>query len=106
MSRILATNCPNCGAPLKDGKCLYCDTQVRLANELDIDFNGKVTEVLLNIKQGDEIVLLPLVGRIQSIEMTHDYETHYADGTSYMYTTPFSEVELIFRGYIVKREVE
>ena len=22
------TNCPNCGAPLKDGKCEYCGTQV------------------------------------------------------------------------------
>lgn len=22
------TNCPNCGAPLKDGKCEYCGTEV------------------------------------------------------------------------------
>jgi hypothetical protein len=104
MSRVLVTNCPNCGAPLKDGKCLYCDTHVRLANELDVDFNGKPTEVMLNIKKGDEIILLPLVGRIQSIEMTHDCVSYYADGASYLCRGHLSEVELIFRGY-VEREV-
>ena len=23
---ILLTNCPNCGAPIEDGKCPYCGT--------------------------------------------------------------------------------
>ena len=26
------TNCPNCGAPLKDGKCEYCGT---ITNDVD-----------------------------------------------------------------------
>jgi ribosomal protein S27AE len=24
----LPTNCPNCGAPLRDGKCEYCGTEL------------------------------------------------------------------------------
>ena len=27
------TNCPNCGAPLRNGKCEYCETEV-YSNEL------------------------------------------------------------------------
>ena len=24
------TNCPNCGAPLRGNKCIYCDTEVNI----------------------------------------------------------------------------
>lgn len=24
---VLLTNCPNCGAPIEDGKCSYCGTK-------------------------------------------------------------------------------
>ena len=87
--RALITNCPNCGAPLKDGKCLYCDTHVRLANEIDIDrFSDKPTEIMLNIKNGDEVILLPLVGRIDSINMTLSMSDMYP------------EVTLTFSGFV------
>lgn len=96
--RTLITNCPNCAAPLKDGKCPYCGTHVRLANELDIDSNT-LTEVMVNIKRGDEVILLPLVGRIDSIEMIHGHMGHTLGETNFIRRT-VTEVELTFRGYI------
>lgn len=97
--RTLITNCPNCAAPLKDGKCPYCGTHVRLANELDIDFEGKPTEVMLNIKRGNDVILIPLVGRIDSIEM-RDNHVDYMHGETMFIQRTATEVELTFRGYI------
>jgi uncharacterized Zn finger protein (UPF0148 family) len=98
--RVLITNCPNCGAPLKDGKCLYCDTHVRLANEVDVDFNGKPVELMLRIKNGDSIILLPLVGRINSIETRNEYADYYNNGFRALSVVTAREVEFTFSGFI------
>lgn len=100
--RTLITNCPNCAAPLKDGKCPYCGTHVRLANELDIDSNT-LTEVMVNIKRGDEVILLPLVGRIESIEMSHDHMGYMLGDREFIQRLS-TDVTLTFRG-VVKETV-
>ena len=75
MNRQLKTNCPNCGGILDLGKCSYCGTKVQAANELDILYNGidmSNIELTLNIKQDDIIWKIPLVGRIDSLNMYND----------------------------------
>lgn len=70
--RQLKTNCPNCGAVLKNGQCEYCGTKVQAANELDILCNGhsmENIELTLNIKQDGNIYVLPLIGRINDISI-------------------------------------
>lgn len=76
----LVTNCPNCGAVLVDGYCNYCDTKVRLANELDFQIdrfrNGGHTEIMLHIKHDDgTIVLYPFLCTGMSFE--HSFVSFY-----------------------------
>lgn len=78
--RQLKTNCPNCGAPLKNGLCEYCGTKVQAANELDILYNGfsmENIELTLNIKQDKNIYVLPLVGRINDITIYNETTDAY-----------------------------
>ena len=88
--RMLLTNCPNCaGELLKDGYCYHCNTHVRMANELDIDYsNFNRMEIMLNVKQGNETILIPCVGCIIGVSK------HY----SYM---ELPEIEFTFKGYIL-----
>lgn len=78
--RQLKTNCPNCGAPLKKGQCEYCGTKVQAANELDILCNGfsmENIELTLNIKQDENIYVLPLVGRINDVSIYNETADAY-----------------------------
>lgn len=102
--RVLVTNCPNCAAPLKGGKCLHCGTEVRLANELDIDTWGGVIEVMLNIRRGDEVILLPLIGRITGISMTPCHVSYLGSNPAFMQSImTHREVEFTFEGIIKER---
>lgn len=97
MKRALITNCPNCGAAIeRDGNCKYCGTHVRYANELDVDtgnfFNVPSVEVVLNIKQGDAVTILPLRGHIETVNVTR---------RGYL---ELPEVEFNFCGYIIPEE--
>lgn len=92
--RMLLTNCPNCAAPLVDGKCTYCGTHVRMANEVDVDFNGKSVELMLRVKSGDSVILMPLVGHINTIE------TRYEHGYYDREVVTVQEVEFTFTGVI------
>lgn len=97
MKRALITNCPNCGAAIeRDGNCKYCGTHVRYANELDIDagnfYNTSDVEIMLNIKQGDTVTILPLRGHIESVNATR---------VGYL---ELPEVEFNFRGYMIPQE--
>ena len=106
--RTLITNCPNCGAALeRDGRCLYCGTHVRLANEIDINmseyFGSESIELMLNLRRGDEVIMLPLVGHIESVTIKDDGYTAYHDGVPYV-TFPSTAVEFNFYGHM--REVK
>lgn len=98
--RMLITNCPNCGAPLKDGKCEYCNTHVRLANEVDVDFNGKPVELMLRVKSGNTLTLLPLVGRINTVEVRHEHSYYHGEGVRPLGVLTAQEVEFTFSGFI------
>ena len=108
----LIHNCPNCGAPLEaDGYCKYCKTKIRYANELDIESFGKfglsAVEILLKIKDGDSIILLPVRGYIPAISVSLRSDAITCDdvmGSSYMYRPSTSEVEFEFQGYIINEE--
>lgn len=63
------TNCPNCGAPLdKLGYCSYCNTTVHIDRNLEIN-SCKSIDINIVMKQGEEFHILPLRGRIDSLEM-------------------------------------
>lgn len=50
----MITNCPNCGAVLKDGKCEFCGTEVRIGvsvNEIARYLNGVYKSEEDGIKQ-------------------------------------------------------
>ena len=85
--RMLATNCPNCGGPLEEGKCTYCGTQVRMANEIEIEHgwhNRKPVEVMMHIRDGrNNVTLLPFIGYVQEIKVEHS-----------MYANPEVTIEL------------
>lgn len=93
MSRLLLTNCPNCAAPLEsDGTCKYCNTKARYANEIDVqteNFNPGFVEILLKVKQGDEIVLFPFQGYMREMSVRGGFT---------LYERP--TVELIFEGFL------
>lgn len=87
--RMLLTNCPNCAGELeKGGYCRYCNTHVRMANELDVDFSnfGKM-ELMINVKQGNETVLIPCIGCITNVVKSYSY-------------MELPEIEFTFQGYI------
>lgn len=75
--RRLLTNCPNCAGVLNsDGSCPYCKTKVRYTNELDIQADrlcGEQVELLINIKRGDETIMYPFIGYLDSMEMRYGF---------------------------------
>lgn len=73
--RRLQSNCHNCGAALVNGKCEYCGTTVRWANEIDIllnDWGTEPIELSLNLKKGTNTYILPLIGHIDNINISDD----------------------------------
>lgn len=94
--RMLVTNCPNCAGELaKDGKCPYCGTHVRMANELDIDatnwWGSDTVSIQINIKRGDETIILPVRGQIGSLTINHSPHS-------------YPEVEFDFYGSVISLE--
>lgn len=92
--RKLLTNCPNCNGVLNiDGRCPYCGTHVRYANELDIQANDMLTakdvEIKINVTRGGETVVFPFVGRLTDMTISHGSR----------YSLP--EVELSFYGTLM-----
>ena len=84
MSNWLRTNCPNCGGNLTfDGKCPYCDTKIRAANEMRITLNDYLSfpdkiEIDIKVKQSDgNVAVIPFIGHLESV--THHIEPVYAD---------------------------
>lgn len=102
--RMLLTNCPNCAAPLKDGKCTYCGTHVRMANEVDVDLNGKPVELMLRVKSGDSVILMPLVGHINTIETRYEHGYYDREGVRPLSVVTAQEVEFTFTGFICDYE--
>lgn len=79
------TNCPNCGAPLNEfGHCDYCNTNIHIDRNISLDSKMELT---LISRQGTEIHILPLTGRIS--ELTIQCEAN---------TTP--DVSFTFEGII------
>ena len=97
--RMLITNCPNCGGVLNDGKCPYCDTQVRFANELDIQANdlyGSRVEISLNVKNGNETIVYPFVGYLH--EASIDYSDCYHHSGCRTIRCGYPSARLVFEG--------
>lgn len=102
MIEYIKTNCPNCGGILKDGLCEYCGTKVDIANKVEV-FGGKMCEVNLVLKMGNETQVLPLTGCVDNIEVKYDYETiccRTMDGTLHRVLNPRRTVEFNFVGEI------
>lgn len=98
----LKTNCPNCGGILKDGICEYCGTKVDIANKIEV-FGGKMCEVNLVLKMGNETQVLPLEGYVGKIEVNHDTDCISAmnlDGTLHRFLNTRRTVEFNFVGEI------
>ena len=102
--RKLITNCPNCAGVLIEGKCPYCGTHVRYANELNIEYGIKAEpiEVQLNIRQGDSVLILPLKGRITDITMSTDHNNYYVDGRPVLSMVVQNNVQFTFDGIIAE----
>jgi len=99
--RMLSTNCPNCGGVLDDGKCPYCGTKVRFANEIDLlDFGSGETEICINLKKGNDTFVLPIRGRLTSVEIKPEYHTLYSDGIPFLDLQPIRYVSVVFDGII------
>ena len=72
MTDMNITNCPNCGAPLDiTGRCKYCGTNVKIVNSLD--FNNKQIELNILVRSGNDVVILPVVGRLNDLEIKAGY---------------------------------
>ena len=101
----LVTNCPNCGGELtSDGYCQYCNTKVRLANAMEIEtgqFVSKPVEIEIRVKQGDETIIIPFEGHLQSIDMKFDSVDIYADGKKYATLPSRPSVDLAFSGHLL-----
>ena len=89
--KTIATNCPNCGAPLtSDGYCSYCNTKVRYANEVEVEtflHNGAIYNTAMEVlfkfigidENGDKITyLIPFKGCVEEIELTRDEHCAYS----------------------------
>lgn len=63
------TNCPNCAAPLHNGKCKYCDTEV----VGEINFDDYIEFNLTGHDYHGNKYVLPVCGRISNISMSNDY---------------------------------
>lgn len=64
----LTTNCPNCGAIVSEsGKCAYCGTVIRIANQLDITMTGAPVDIQINVRDGDKVTIVPFHGYLSSI---------------------------------------
>ena len=108
MAKKLLTNCPNCGAPLRrDGTCEYCGTKARYANEIDLNMLGMYDvdkiELELRINMGDSIVLLPMTGIIDTINMRSDsYCAHDYFGNKIAVLRGATNVDFTFSGQIIE----
>ena len=111
--RMLKTNCPNCAGALQpDGNCPYCGTHVRYANELDIDagdlWHGSMVEIMIHIKRGNETILLPVRGSVNSITVTNDTANYdYYDSeriVPYLMVRRPPRVEFDFCGHVISPE--
>lgn len=70
------TNCSNCGGILdKYGHCNYCGTTYKRPNQVDIP-EDTVTDIELRFQRGKEVFILPLTGRISSLEIIPEYESY------------------------------
>lgn len=100
---MLVTNCPNCGGVLNEGKCPYCDTQVRFANELDIkteNIYGEVVTISLNVKRGNKTIIYPFVGHLHEISIdSSDCFRRYDSGASFITVRhSYPSARLVFEG--------
>lgn len=96
----MMNNCPNCGAPLVQNRCEYCGAIIRRPNTVDVFENGEC-EITLQMKHGNEIYILPLVGHIGSITRSFNTIdiTSYNDECIKRICGPDS-IEFNFEGYI------
>ena len=86
MTNMKITNCPNCGAPLDIiGRCKYCGTNVKIVNSLNID--NRQIELNILVKDGNDVVILPVVGRINDLQIKMGYQQE-------------AEIDFNFDGYI------
>lgn len=101
----LVTNCPNCGGELtSDGYCQYCDTKVRLANAMEIEtgqFVSKPVEIEIRVKRGDETIIIPFEGYLQSIDIQYETTDIYFDNKKYAYMLNRPSVDLTFSGHLL-----
>lgn len=115
MKRMLLTNCPNCGGELtSEGFCNYCKTKIRYANEIEISNDSMFSmpgavEILIKVKRGNEIVLVPFRGCLEMIEEHFDTVCAmplYNNYNQVYYSQNRNKVDLKFSGYFMRNEVK
>lgn len=108
MFNMLETNCPNCGGTLLDsGKCPYCGTIVRYANELSLDISEygyiKHIEIKLMIKKGDAVTIIPLKGHINTITTIFEpVHVECTNGKNVLFNNNGVRYNIDFEGYVDK----
>lgn len=92
-----------------DGYCEYCGTKIRYENEIDILnqdlLEGRNIEILIKIRDEDNIKLIPLEGHISSVTQYFDNIAFYADSTKYL-TLAESNFEIVFEGRLKKDRIK
>ena len=107
---MLETNCPNCGGALLDsGKCPYCGTKVRYANELSLDVSEygyiEPIEIKLMIKKDDTVTIIPLRGHINTITQTLEQVcVECTNGKKVLFNNNSVKYNFDFEGYVIKND--
>ena len=70
------TNCPNCGGILeRGGHCPYCGTDINIVHDINISdrtMMGEDVEINLVMRNGKNVSVLPLKGRVSNITIIAD----------------------------------
>ena len=93
-------NCPNCGAPLRDGLCDYCGTVIEHRLGLAI---GKVVKLRFE-HEGSEYEFDMMVESLESSQRC-DSTNVYADDAVYTTISSSFETTVNISGHLIGRDV-
>lgn len=104
MNKRMSTNCPNCGGELTSkGYCTYCNTKVRYTNEVILDLQNALgcpdVEIMISVKKGEETLLIPFKGVVESFTQDFEPTTVYFDGRVVPFRNNKPRISIKFSGY-------
>lgn len=82
-------NCPNCGAPIEDEKCLYCGTRFIDFAAMDAD-----EPFFMKIKHDGEVFIVKV--KLNSASMSSETLVAYIDRVTQKYVRGATEIDMNF----------